>query len=66
MTLGAMLDAGLDRAALEDVLRRLERVAARRWQEAITTPYGELLVKVMEYGGRRRVLPEYEACRQLG
>ena len=60
-----MLDAGLDRAALEDVLRRLERVAARRWQETITTPYGELLVKVMEYGGRR-VLPEYEACRQLG
>lgn len=56
-----MLDAGLDRAALEDVLRRLERVAARRWQETITTPYGELLVKVMEYGGRRRVLPEYEA-----
>ena len=47
-------------------MRRLERVAARRWQETITTPYGELLVKVMEYGGRRRVLPEYEACRQLG
>jgi len=47
-------------------LRRLERVAAPSLAETITTPYGELLVKVMEYGGRRRVLPEYEACRQLG
>ncbi len=42
-----------------------ERVAARRWQETITTPYGPLPVKVTEYGGRRRVLPEYEACRKL-
>ncbi len=46
-------------------VQEMERVAARRWQESITTPHGELLVKVMEYGGRRRVLPEYEACRQL-
>jgi uncharacterized protein (TIGR00299 family) protein len=46
-------------------VQEMERVAARRWQEFITTPHGELLVKVMEYGGRRRVLPEYEACRQL-
>jgi len=46
-------------------VQEVERVAAQRWQETITTPYGELLVKVMEYGGRRRVLPEYEACRQL-
>jgi len=38
---------------------------ARRWQEAVDTPYGPLLVKVMEYGGRRRLLPEYEACRQM-
>ncbi|MGC2434313.1 MAG: nickel pincer cofactor biosynthesis protein LarC [Desulfobaccales bacterium] len=43
----------------------VERVAARRWQEAVDTPYGPLLVKVMEYGGRRRLLPEYEACRQM-
>jgi len=42
-----------------------ERVAARRWQETITTPYGPLAVKVTEYGGRRRVLPEYEACRKM-
>ena len=46
-------------------VQEVERVAARRWQETITTPYGELPVKVMEYGGHRRVLPEYEACRQL-
>jgi len=46
-------------------VKEVERVAARRWHETITTPYGELPVKVMEYGGRRRILPEYEACRQL-
>ena len=28
-------------------------------------PYGPLQVKVMEYGGRRRLLPEYEACRRM-
>jgi uncharacterized protein (DUF111 family) len=43
----------------------VERVAARRWPETIDTVYGPLQVKVMEYGGRRRVLPEYEACRQM-
>jgi pyridinium-3,5-bisthiocarboxylic acid mononucleotide nickel chelatase len=43
----------------------VERVAARRWQETMKTPYGDLLVKVTEYGGRRRLFPEYEACRQL-
>ena len=55
----------LDSTTLGVRVQEVERVAARRWQETITTPYGELLVKVMEYGGRRRVLPEYEACRQL-
>ena len=43
----------------------VERVAARRWQERLDTPYGPLTVKVMEYGGRRRLMPEYEACRQM-
>ncbi len=46
-------------------LTEVERVAARRWQETINTPYGPLEVKVMEYGGRRRLMPEYEACRKL-
>ena len=46
-------------------LLEVERVAARRWQETIDTPYGPLPVKVTEYGGRRRLLPEYEACRQM-
>jgi uncharacterized protein (TIGR00299 family) protein len=46
-------------------LLEVDRVAARRWQETIDTPYGPLPVKVTEYGGRRRVLPEYEACRKL-
>jgi uncharacterized protein (TIGR00299 family) protein len=43
----------------------VERVAARRWAETIDTPYGPLTVKVMEYGGKRRVMPEYEACRKM-
>jgi uncharacterized protein (DUF111 family) len=55
----------LDSTTLGVRVQEVERVAARRWQETITTPYGELLVKVMEYSGHRRVLPEYEACRQL-
>jgi uncharacterized protein (TIGR00299 family) protein len=55
----------LDSTTLGVRIQEVERVGARRWQETITTPYGELLVKVMEYGSRRRVLPEYEACRQL-
>jgi uncharacterized protein (TIGR00299 family) protein len=43
----------------------LERVAARRWQEEVATPWGPVTMKVMEYGGLRRRLPEYEACRRL-
>ena len=43
----------------------MERVAVNRWPETIETPYGPLQVKVAEIGGRRRVLPEYEACRAL-
>ncbi len=43
----------------------VERVVARRWQETVATPYGPLSVKVAEYGGRRRVMPEYEACRKM-
>jgi len=46
-------------------LLEMDRVAARRWSEEIHTPYGPLTVKVMEYGGQRRLLPEYEACRRL-
>ena len=46
-------------------IMEVERVTARRWPETIETPYGPLQVKVMEYGGRRRLLPEYEACRRM-
>lgn len=45
--------------------QEVERVAARRWQEEMATPYGPLRVKVMEYAGLRRRLPEYEDCRRL-
>jgi uncharacterized protein (DUF111 family) len=43
----------------------MERVAVNRWLETIETPYGPLQIKVVEIGGRRRVLPEYEACRAM-
>jgi uncharacterized protein (DUF111 family) len=46
-------------------IMEVDRVTARRWPETIETPYGPLQVKVMEYGGRRRLLPEYEACRKM-
>jgi pyridinium-3,5-bisthiocarboxylic acid mononucleotide nickel chelatase len=46
-------------------LMEVERVAAHRWSETIDTPHGPLTVKVMEYGGRRRLMPEYEDCRRL-
>ncbi|MBW1992384.1 MAG: nickel pincer cofactor biosynthesis protein LarC [Deltaproteobacteria bacterium] len=46
-------------------LMEVERVAASRWQETIDTPYGPLRVKVMEYAGHRRRMPEYEDCRRL-
>ena len=46
-------------------LLEMERVAVNRWLETIETPYGPLQVKVAEINGRRRVLPEYEACRAL-
>jgi uncharacterized protein (TIGR00299 family) protein len=46
-------------------LQEMERVAVNRWLETMETPYGPLQVKVAEIGGRRRLLPEYEACRAL-
>lgn len=55
----------LDSTTLGVRLQEMERVAARRRQETIDTPYGPLQVKVMEYNGHRRVMPEYEACREM-
>lgn len=55
----------LDSTTLGVRVQEVERVAARRWQETVATPLGEVSVKVMEYQGHRRVLPEYEACRHL-
>jgi uncharacterized protein (TIGR00299 family) protein len=76
---GVRLTVIAPRAAREGLIERLftdsttlgvrmmevERVTAHRGQETISTPYGPLKVKVMEYGGHRRLLPEYEACRKL-
>jgi len=46
-------------------LQEMDRVAVNRWQETIATPFGPLQVKVADIRGRRRLLPEYEACRAL-
>lgn len=46
-------------------LMEVERVAARRWEDRVETPYGPLKVKVVEYAGHRRMMPEYEDCRRL-
>ncbi len=46
-------------------LQEMDRVAVNRWQESIATPFGPLQVKVADIRGRRRLLPEYEACRAL-
>jgi len=62
---GLLMRLFTDSTTLGVRLLEVERVAARRWQETIDTPYGPLPVKVTEYGGRRRLLPEYEACRQM-
>lgn len=55
----------LDSTTLGVRVQEMERIAVHRRQEMINTPYGPLRVKVMEYGGHRRVLPEYEACREM-
>jgi pyridinium-3,5-bisthiocarboxylic acid mononucleotide nickel chelatase len=62
---GLLVRLFADSTTLGVRLMEVERVTARRWPETIETPYGPLQVKVMEYGGRRRLLPEYEACRRL-
>ena len=46
-------------------VQEMDRLAVNRWQETMDTPYGPLQVKVAEWRGRRRLLPEYEACRAL-
>ena len=55
----------LDSTTLGVRVLEVERVAAHRRQETMDTPYGPLVVKIMEYGGHRRVLPEYESCREM-
>jgi uncharacterized protein (TIGR00299 family) protein len=55
----------LDSTTLGVRVQEVERVAAHRRQETINTPYGPLTVKVMDYGGHRRIMPEYEACREM-
>ncbi|MBM4284393.1 MAG: nickel pincer cofactor biosynthesis protein LarC [Deltaproteobacteria bacterium] len=62
---GLLLRLFTDSTTLGVRLQEVERVTARRWPETLETPFGPLTVKVTEYGGRRRLMPEYEDCRRL-
>ncbi|MGH2461391.1 MAG: nickel pincer cofactor biosynthesis protein LarC [Chloroflexota bacterium] len=41
------------------------RLKSQRWQERVPTPWGDVLVKVKEFGNARSVAPEYEDCLRL-
>ncbi len=41
------------------------RLKSRRWQERVPTPWGDVLVKVKEFGNERTVAPEYDDCLRL-
>jgi uncharacterized protein (TIGR00299 family) protein len=41
------------------------RLKSRRWQERVPTPWGDVLVKVKEFGDERTIAPEYEDCLRL-
>ena len=41
------------------------RLKSHRWQERVPTPWGNVLVKVKEFGDERTIAPEYEDCLRL-
>jgi uncharacterized protein (DUF111 family) len=52
-------------SALGVRLQSIERVVARRAERTVTTPWGEVRVKVKQLGEREIVAPEYEDCARL-
>ena len=38
------------------------RLKARRWQESVSTPWGDVRIKVKEFGSERRAAPEHVDC----
>ena len=43
----------------------IERLIARRSERTVTTPWGEVRVKIKHLGEREIVAPEYEDCARL-
>lgn len=41
------------------------RLKARRWHEEVATPWGNVRVKMREFGSERGASPEYEDCLRL-
>src|SRR5205823_1429020 len=41
------------------------RLKCPRWQESVATPWGQVRVKVKQFGSERRASPEYEDCASL-
>ena len=46
-------------------IARAERLKADRWQQSVSTQWGEVRVKVKEFAGRRTAAPEYDDCLRL-
>lgn len=46
-------------------IQEVKRIKAARVASTVTTPLGELRVKIAEVDGRRRVTPEYEDCARV-
>ncbi len=42
-----------------------KRLKSNRWQDRVSTPWGDILVKVKEFAGERRASPEYEDCLRI-
>ena len=52
-------------SALGVRLQSIERLIVRRSERRVTTPWGEVQVKVKHLGGRELIAPEYEDCARL-
>ena len=52
-------------SALGARVQTIERVIARRSERTVTTPWGDVRVKVKHLGARELVAPEYEDCARV-
>ena len=52
-------------SALGVRVQTLERLIARRSERTVTTPWGEVRVKIKHLGDREIVAPEYEDCARI-